>query len=67
MLGIRLKELRTERKLSMEDVAIEIEVAYTTYWGWESGRKKPNMKHIKKVAAFFNVSADYLMGKTDTR
>ena len=37
----------------------------TTLSDWKSGRNKSFKKHIDKIADYFNVSTDYLLGKTD--
>ena len=51
---IRIKELRNERELSQKDLALYFHVAQSTVSSWEK-------------AAFFDVSTDYLLGKTDIR
>ena len=64
----RLKELRVEKGLSLEEVGKEIDVGRATMSKYEHGtiKKMPNEK-IEKLAELFNVSPAYLMGWTDNR
>ena len=67
-LGERLKELRTERDLTLEDVGNVVGLQKQAIWKYENGNVS-NMKRttIKKLSDFFNVSPSYLMGYTDER
>ena len=62
-----LKEARLKSGLSQKDVAENIGVAKSTYSLYESGSREPNVNTIKKIADFFNVSVDYLLGRTDDK
>lgn len=61
----RLKELRTEKNLSYVQLAKELNISYTTISRWENQLRVPNIIELKKIAQFFNVSADYLLGLQD--
>ena len=61
----RLQELRKARGYSQQDVAKLIGVGRTTYLKYESGDNRPTRK-LNELARLFNVSADYLIGLTDT-
>lgn len=61
----RLQELRKARGYSQQDVAKLIGVGRTTYLKYESGDNRPTRK-LNELARLFNVSADYLLGLTDT-
>lgn len=65
MLPERLKELRNEKHLTQMDVAKHFEIAKTTYASYEQGRREPDNTMLSKLADFFGVSIDYLMGKSD--
>lgn len=67
MIGERLKQLRTEKKLRQSDVADMIGVGRTTYTNYEIGVSEPDIETINKLAEFFEVSTDYLLGRTDER
>lgn len=59
-----LKELRKEKGLRQRDVADFLGVDRTTYVKYETGANEPDIDVIKKLADFFGVSTDYLLGKT---
>ncbi|KSU89836.1 XRE family transcriptional regulator [Priestia veravalensis] len=63
MLGSRLKFLRGKR--TQEDVAKAISVSRARYSHYENGRSEPDTQTLEKLADFFNVSTDYLLGRTD--
>ncbi|MBR8660726.1 helix-turn-helix domain-containing protein [Brevibacillus sp. NL20B1] len=65
MLGDRLKEQRTLRKIRQEDVATKIGIARTTYAMYEQNKREPDNETLQKLADFFGVSVDYLLGRTD--
>lgn len=57
-----LKKLRKEKKLSQKEVADAIGVARSTYTQYELGDSQPAYEILKKLAEFFDVSVDYLLG-----
>ncbi len=57
-----LKELRISEGLTQNDMASFLQVADTTYASYEQGRSEPNIETIIKLARFFKVSTDYLLG-----
>ncbi len=63
--GIRLKAWRDERRLSQRQVAETIEVATNTYAAWEQEKSYPRLTDLIKLAAFFHVSTDELLGMPD--
>ncbi len=62
MLKDKLKQLRTDRGLSQRIVAQDLEAAQQTVASWEVGRTEPNNVMLKKLARYFGVSTDYLLG-----
>ena len=61
----RLKELRIEKNLSHLQLARELNVSNAAISRWENQLRVPNIIELKKIAEFFNVSADYLLGLTE--
>ncbi len=61
----RIKELRIERNLSVNELAKEIGVSGAAVSRWENCIRIPNLDNIYNLAKFFDVSADYLIGLTD--
>lgn len=62
MFQIKLKELREDKGLSQYAFAKEFGVAQSTVGNWESGTREPNFETMQRLADFFGVSVDYLLG-----
>ncbi|MCU5273598.1 helix-turn-helix domain-containing protein [Bacillus cereus] len=67
MFGTKLHTLRKERKLRQEDMAKHLGIARTTYAMYEQGNREPDYNTLIKLATFFEVSIDYLLGTTEIR
>ncbi len=65
MLGLRLKYLRQNKKLTQAEMAGKIDVARTTYAMYEQDKREPDNTTLEKIASYFEVSVDYLLGRTD--
>lgn len=62
LFGIKLKELRTEKKLTQLQVAQIFNVSKTTICQWETNKQEPSINDILKIARYFQVTTDYLLG-----
>ncbi|MBQ8427239.1 MAG: helix-turn-helix transcriptional regulator [Clostridia bacterium] len=58
---IRLKELRQERGLNQQQLALEIKTTQRNISNWENGNSEPDIQMILKMAKYFEVTADYLL------
>lgn len=67
MFNERLKELREELGLTQEELGKRINVSRTAVSGWEIGSSEPNILNLIKLSDIFNVSLDYLLGRTKER
>ncbi len=65
MYGLRIRELRKEKKLTQKQLANVLEVDFRTVSFWENETYEPSIKQIIKLCAFFEVSADYIIGIKD--
>lgn len=65
-LGSRIKYLREKNNISQIEFAKKIGVSNTVLSRYESGDRKPDYDTLNKIADYFNVSSDYLLGRTDT-
>jgi transcriptional regulator with XRE-family HTH domain len=68
--GVRLKQLRERKKAkdskwTQEYIADAIGVARPTYTAYENGTKQPPLETVNKLADLFEVSSDYLFGRTN--
>jgi len=61
----RLKQLRLQHGLTQKELAKVMGVSSSAVGMWEIGRNEPDYKTLKRLADFFDVSIDYLLGKTD--
>lgn len=61
-VGEIIKELRTERNISQAFLAQQIGVSQKAVDYWERGINEPKASYIVKLADYFDVSADYLLG-----
>lgn len=61
----KLIELRIEKGLTQLEVAKELGLSKTGYAGYEQGRSEPNLQMLKRIANFYGVTADYLIGNED--
>lgn len=65
-LSERLKECRKKKGVKQSEVADRLNVQRRIISYYESGTRKPNLKDLIMLADFYNVSLDYLIGRTDT-
>jgi len=61
----RLKELRKQRTITQKEVYTAIGISERNYQSFEYGEIRPSHDNIIKLADFFDVSTDYLLGLTD--
>ncbi len=66
MFGERLKALRRSRDLSQEYLARNVGVTKQSVCNWENDNIMPSVEMMTKLARFFRVSIDYLLGLDDT-
>ena len=70
ILSERLKQLRTERKLTQQNLADHLGVKLRTYQYYESDADdshRPDLETLVVLADFYDVSVDYLIGRSDTK
>jgi len=65
VINTRLKELRTERRLTQKQVADAMRISSTAYAGYEQGYREPNIQTLISLCKFFEVTSDYLIGLSD--
>lgn len=63
----RLRELRIEKGLLQSDIAKIINKSERTVGFYETGERDMGTETLSKLSDFFNVSIDYILGKTDIR
>lgn len=61
----RLKELRISKSLTQKEIADSVGMAPVAYQRYEYGTREPAYQKLIALADYFNVSLDYLTGRTD--
>ncbi len=61
----RLVELRKMNKLTQRQVAEHLGISQPSYIRYENGTSEPSLQNLSKLADLFDVTVDYLIGRTD--
>lgn len=61
----RLKQLRNKAGLTQTEMCSMFGVAQNTYSQWETDKREPDFKTLSRIADYFQVSVDYLLGRSD--
>ena len=62
IFGKNLKDLRCELNISQRELGKTFGVCNQTVSFWENGQREPDLDMLIKIAKYFNVSCDYLLG-----
>jgi transcriptional regulator with XRE-family HTH domain len=62
---LRIRHLRRERKLTQQQVSQALGISRSTYAKYETGENQPDHAMLNKIANFFEVTVDYLLGRDD--
>ena len=66
-LAERLKELRKEKGVRQEQVAVAVDISMSAYCNYEQGKREPTASVLDRMADYYDVSVDYLLGRSDNR
>ncbi len=66
MLAERIKTLREQAGMSQEKLAKRLGITRSSVNAWEMGISTPSTQYIAELAGLFRVSADYLLGLSET-
>lgn len=64
---MRLKQLREQKRLNQDGLAMKINVSQSTISAYEVGERTPDLETLITIANFFDVSIDYLVGRSDVK
>ncbi len=62
---MRLKEIRKTKGISQLKMAMDLNTNQNTISRYETGEREPGINELIKIADYFNISVDYLLGRTD--
>ncbi|MDR3216134.1 MAG: helix-turn-helix domain-containing protein [Clostridiaceae bacterium] len=65
LVGWRIKELRNERAIGQNKLAADLQISNASISYWENGNQEPSASALFKLAQYFGVSAEYLLGLED--
>lgn len=65
--GERLQALRKEKGVSREELAQALQLSYSAIAKYETNIRKPDQETLKKIADYFDVTVDYLLGRSNHR
>jgi len=66
-IGKKLKELRKSLKLSQQALSDECKISQTTYSGYETGRYLINTSNLYYICKTYNISMDWIVGRTNNK
>ncbi|WP_342471601.1 helix-turn-helix transcriptional regulator [Metasolibacillus sp. FSL H7-0170] len=66
LFGKRLKALRTGKKISQKEFGRIFGLAESTIGMYERDERRPDFELLNKFADYFEISTDYLLGRTDS-
>lgn len=64
-MGNRIRQLRAEMHISMREASKRLGLPYMTYVNYEKGARQPNSEMLIRLASFFGVTVDYLIGNNN--
>lgn len=67
MIGQTIRDLRKQRKMSQTELAKILHVSQQTVTAWETGKAEPSSSAISNLADYFNVTTDYLLGRSEKK
>ncbi len=65
ILAKRLKALREGRRIYQREMAEQLGLSFRGYQGYETNQTEPKLATLIAIADYYNVSIDYLVGRTD--
>lgn len=60
---MRIKELRNQRHITQLKMAMDLNMSQNTISRYESGEREPGIAELIRIADYFHVSIDYLVGR----
>lgn len=67
VVGMNIKELREQEGVSQKQLAEAVRLAQNTLSQFETGKREPDLSTTQRIADYFGVSVDYLLGRNDKK
>lgn len=65
IISARLRSLRNQKKLTQRQLSSKLQISQSTIALYETGNREPDIDTLQKIADFFDVTTDYLLGRSD--
>ena len=65
IMAERIRALRQEKNIGQNKLAQDIQVSNASISYWENGKQQPSVEALYKIAVYFDVPADYILGLKD--
>lgn len=65
VFATRLRELRTQKNITQKQAAIDLNINPSVLTNYENGIREPHFETLLRISEYFNVSTDYLLGKSN--
>ena len=65
LFAARVKELRTEKNLNQSELAKQLGITQRKISYWETGKIEPNLTDLCRIAEYFDVTTDFLLGRKE--
>lgn len=62
---MRLREIRKSKGISQMKLALDLNTSQNTISRYETGEREPGLDELIKIADYFNISIDYLLGRSN--
>lgn len=62
---LKLKDVRLKFNIRQKDVCDALNIPQNTYSQYENNKREPDNETLSRIADYFHVSTDYLLGRTD--
>lgn len=62
---MKLRKIRKEKGISQLKLALDLNMSQNTISRYETGEREPGINELIKLADYFDVSVDYLLGRTE--
>lgn len=65
LIAVDLRKLRRDKDVTQQDISDYLGITQSSYQSYESGKANPSPENLSKLAEFFGVTRDYLLGRED--
>lgn len=62
-----MRKIRREKDITQEELAEMLNYKKSTICNWERGKRMPRVDDLKRLSVIFNVTVDYLVGKSEEK